>query len=863
MTLKGEIHLRIVVGSHNFTVDMLSDVGKRVCKRFASRFAQYDLYKKYGEWVKELKEVYASSAVLQTEYRFHINTLREFEQLCREMMIPEVMIQHVDRPMYQPVLVDLPMKAAWIGVEREEQTPLINYLTDLSLPRRFLGFRTGGGKMQPLDSLVKVPGSWKRMGDIQVGDMVTAVDGTPTRVDGVFPKGLQPIYRVTFADGRSTEAGADHLWKIFEAKGEVEKRWRVVDTLEVKRLAEKPQPRVYIPLCESEQSADISLPMDPYTLGALLGDGGWTTSRLSFTKSDPSVLEDIRSALPKGMKITSHNQLEHSLVNESFGGGNPYLKILRELELVKTPSWEKFIPEIYFDGSTQQRLALLQGLMDTDGTVNNPATSGAAPSFCSTSQRLALGVAYLVRSLGGIAKISLRQPSFTYKGIKKEGRMAYVVNIRFKKPSDLFRLPRKKERCNDNGQYTDILKLRVVSVEYIGEKEAQCISVEHPEHLYITDHFIVTHNTFCAATALSRIGQRVAIVVKADYIEKWMEDMVKLFDFEDGDVLVGQGSDDIKAILYMAQQGQLNAKVIILSVNSLQPYIKAYEDRGEAILDEGWPCIPPHFFEALGVGQRLIDEVHGMFHLQFKVDLFTHVPGSISLSATLITKNPLIKRMHLVMHPMHERCPVPPPKKYIDATAVHSMFERTELVARKARGPRGYSHNGLEKVIQENKRMLANYLRVIERVLEAGYFRVQRPKKGALIFASTVAMCTIIRDHLRKLYPELRIERYVGTMNDPYENLMEADIKVSTLGSASTGHDIPNLTNVLQTICVDSDQANVQSMGRLRELEEGMTQFHYWVYDDLPKTVEYHESKKIMLRERARSARDMDSGIII
>lgn len=377
----------------------------------------------------------------------------------------------------------------------------------------------GSGKAQPLDALIKVPGGWTTMGQVKIGDSVTAKNGSVTKVTGVYPQGQKDVYRLTFSDGRTTEACGEHLWNITRRKristSDTDQYFK--ETVTTYKLIEYLQghlaKRIYIDLPDSETLNDIELPLDPYLLGVLLGDGSVTTMTPNITTPDNFIIDELRKVLPENTKITLHDSKDrcprYSLTAIN-GRVNNLTESLIDLGLFGKRSYEKKIPDIYLlNTSTEQRLALLQGLMDTDGTVDEKGTS----SYCTTSYDLALNVQYLVRSLGGIASIGIKKPTFTYKGEKKDGRLAYNVNIRFKKPSDLFRLPKKKERTNDNGQYCKTLKLRLDSVVPVGYKECQCISVDSPDHLYITNQFIVTHNTYMGMVLAEMLHSDHVIVV--------------------------------------------------------------------------------------------------------------------------------------------------------------------------------------------------------------------------------------------------------------------------------------------------------------------------------------------------------------
>lgn len=356
----------------------------------------------------------------------------------------------------------------------------------------------GSGKAQPLDSLIKVPNGWDIMGNMKVGSKVIAKDGTITTVNGVFPQGVKNIYTITFADGRTARATADHLWKIYVGGKKYPITPRVVTTLEIIQLLETKTYNnlLWIDLIDSEQNDVIDLPIDPYLLGVVLGDG-CIDSSIVISHPDEFIMNKLSNKLKNDMSITIRNTgdkkcLKYSLVSKNPGfGSNHIMNYLRECGLLYKRSHDKFIPDVFLLASTNQRLELLQGLMDTDGTIDRQGTS----SYSTTSLELAEGVQRLVRSLGGIASISKRYPVFTHMGEKKNGKLAYQVNIRYKKPSELFTLPKKKERTNDDGQYCKTLKLRIDSVELTSIEQAQCISIDHPDKLYITNDFVVTHNS--------------------------------------------------------------------------------------------------------------------------------------------------------------------------------------------------------------------------------------------------------------------------------------------------------------------------------------------------------------------------------
>ena len=363
-------------------------------------------------------------------------------------------------------------------------------------PHIWLTGPSGSGKAQPHTAKVLTPQGWTTMGDLKVGDYVTTPDNSYGKVLQVHPQGRVPVYKVTFSDGRSTRATAEHLWKV-RANGD----WRLKTTLGLIDALGFCGSKVAAPLAQPLDIIDngkVGLPIHPYILGALLGDGHLATigkrnaGQIKITVYDDEIRERIKQFLPDDVFMdTTNHEFEYSFKHLSSYGA-VFRTVLKDLALLGSRSYNKFIPQAYLDANIEDRFHLLQGLMDTDGT----AGTGGSMSFCTVSPQLAEDVAYLVRSLGGCAKISEKKTHFTHKGVKKEGLLAYNISIRFADRSQLFHLKRKSERVNKIHQYLDCTYLQVESVVPDGEEESSCISIDHPERLYVTDDFVVTHNSW-------------------------------------------------------------------------------------------------------------------------------------------------------------------------------------------------------------------------------------------------------------------------------------------------------------------------------------------------------------------------------
>jgi phosphate starvation-inducible protein PhoH len=364
----------------------------------------------------------------------------------------------------------------------------------------------GTGKAQPLYSKVLTPHGWKFMGEIKIGDDVLTPKGKTSKVNGIFPQGKKHIYEIVFHDGSKTKCCLEHLWEINEPsdwnrrkKGskKVVNTQYIIDFLREKEI-KKSSTNISIDLIEPTKTNAVNLPLDPYLLGCLIGDGCLTTATPKITSKDIELIGKLQEIIGEeyDIKHCKSSQYDYNFV-DSLSRKNKFnriTKILVELNLQGKKSYEKTIPPIYLNSGTEQKFNLLKGLLDTDGTVDK---RNGTVSLSTTSEILAKQVQEIIWSLGGICKISSKIPSYTYDGDKKIGRRCYNLCITLRNPKELFSLQRKKDLCRET--YDELqYRRKIKSVNYIGEDEAQCIMIDDEDHLYITDDYIITHNTFIA-----------------------------------------------------------------------------------------------------------------------------------------------------------------------------------------------------------------------------------------------------------------------------------------------------------------------------------------------------------------------------
>jgi phosphate starvation-inducible protein PhoH and related proteins len=357
-----------------------------------------------------------------------------------------------------------------------------------------------------LSSGVLTPDGFRSIGSLRVGDLVTGSNGRPTPVLGVYRQGRKEIYRVRTQDGATTLCCGEHLWHVFTPEDlRRSTGGRVLETRELLgRLRRAHQHRYALPLISGPAEFDRNdLPMDPYSLGLLLGDGCLTARTTpSFTTADPELADALGASLG-GIELQRKGEYD-SVLRHARGhrGGvivaNPVTAVLRELGLAGTYSHTKFIPEPYLNNSADVRVAVLQGLLDSDGGPVSERGRTCRIQYTTCSEALRDDVAYLVRSLGGVAytrrRVAKGRPPGYARGRPIDHRHdTFVMDIRLPTGIEPFRLDRKGEVYRGHGGGRPMRFID--SIEPAGEDETVCIQVAAADSLYVTDDFLVTHNT--------------------------------------------------------------------------------------------------------------------------------------------------------------------------------------------------------------------------------------------------------------------------------------------------------------------------------------------------------------------------------
>lgn len=365
--------------------------------------------------------------------------------------------------------------------------------------------QTGSGKSVNLHSPIPTPEGTKLMKDIKVGDYVYDRLGKPTKVLGVYPQGKLDAYEVKLTDGRTVEASADHIWSVYSSKGNLVNKTtlELKDDLYWKHMRETCK-KQYIPMNGAVEKTKKEFKVHPYVMGAFLGDGCLNEPALCLSSEDDWIPSKVAGLIGSPELKRSNDsyswyfRLPKDYVKQKGQRRivNFQAKMLFEDRLIGLCD-TRYIPEEYFEGSIEQRYELLQGLMDTDGSISGVNSGRYTVKFHTSSEQLGKDVVRLGRSLGF-------KMTSSDKVREREGRKdTREINVNFLVPNDvkhkIFSLPRKVQRgldCKDIPKKARYDRIAIDSITDLGRKEEMvCIMVDNEEHLFLVGEFVATHNT--------------------------------------------------------------------------------------------------------------------------------------------------------------------------------------------------------------------------------------------------------------------------------------------------------------------------------------------------------------------------------
>lgn len=500
-----------------------------LAKKIADENGMIDIPKKI--WVEKL--------LVERDKSYHIWAKYKETEDLREMWVPKGTLIKTHKT--ESVKIDYSKYSHRPPLEHQKEA--IEKLVGTN--KFILADDMGVGKFLVNNTLIYTPLGVKKIGEIVIGDKVIGSDGKPYNVTGVFPQGKKDTYKITFNDGYSILAGDEHLWSVSSpnyGKNTKNKRRKKSLVLSTKQMYDggkikikgdgRNKDKIYeietyykspngnnkwqIPIVSPIQfKCNHELPIKPYLLGLGLGDGSFKNKNIRF-----SVHEDDYDELFKSLNLKEHKPRDNKR-NGCVNVGNH----LHGLGIEHTRSKDKFIPDIYKYTSVENRLKILQGLMDSDGhCMLSKDGSFRGTEFSTISEKLCNDVCEIVQTLGGIARKKSRRSFYKKDGKRVECNISYRVNIKLPKGMNPFRLKRKSDRYNEPKKYPT--GRYITNIKKIGEDYCTCISVDSPDKLYVAEHCIVTHNTTSTVIAALETGvKKILIVCPASLKINWQREI--------------------------------------------------------------------------------------------------------------------------------------------------------------------------------------------------------------------------------------------------------------------------------------------------------------------------------------------------
>lgn len=396
---------------------------------------------------------------------------------------------------------------------------------------------TGSGKAVLNNTLIPVADDrhYVQIKDIKVGDLVYNRLGNPVKVLGVYPQGKKDVYRVNFTDGRYLDCCKDHLFSYYTQdqktkyahdKYNTPPKFNVSTVEELLNMGignicgNRLSLKYWIPNNQPIEREEQDYYLNPYVLGVLIGDGCLTERQLTISSNDSFIVEKVSSLLNAEnivKRSSIHTYSWYFVISDRMYEKRNKLvstaDVLSEIpELDNMHSYEKFIPDIYKYGSIEQRYKLLQGLFDTDGTVDKYR---ARVSFSTTSKHLVDDIQEVLWSLGISSTVDVDNRLSGH-----HRHVCYIIHVRtsFQIKKKLFTLPRKLNRIVDYEEYHKDTNKKVRTYDFIGiqsiekldkQEDMTCICVDDTEHLYqVSNQYIVTHNSSTMAACINTFSQK-------------------------------------------------------------------------------------------------------------------------------------------------------------------------------------------------------------------------------------------------------------------------------------------------------------------------------------------------------------------
>lgn len=433
----------------------------------------------------------------------------------------------------------------------------------------------GTGKCLPRLTLLPTPNGMVQAGNIHIGDQLFDIHGKPTTVIGVYPQGKQTIYNITLRDGRTVQCSGNHLWSIYKASST---KLTTLQTESMKNNGIKYKSgsyKYYMPYADCVEYEPKQYRIHPYVIGCLLGDGNLSfgsakhyAMSISMAPSDREIVDRIAMLIESpevvlkksngfiwSFRMSEKQKQEYMMRRKQQGGiitnnvkniqADDFLRGYEDTLLCKCN--EKSIPEEYKYGSVEQRLELIRGMMDTDGSISERSNLGEHRTrkqyrtvYTTTSKRLCDDFREVLFSLGIPSYYNVqinRDIPYTngksdkiYYANNKTYRI--TINCTDEIKQQLFHLKRKKDIAiqaaemayNSTTRHWSHKSTAIVNIEKTNQQtDMICFMVDNPEHLFlVTRNYIPSHNTVMAKAVAKEANMNCVALNMNNIFDKYV-----------------------------------------------------------------------------------------------------------------------------------------------------------------------------------------------------------------------------------------------------------------------------------------------------------------------------------------------------
>ena len=701
-----------------------------------------------------------------------------------------------------------------LKVERSPRSQLqrdcIEKLTTSNSSKITVELKPGTGKGHPYSTHIPTPTKqgYTLMGDLKEGDYVFDKYGKPTKILKIFELGEQPVYKVTFQDGRSSLCTNEHLWTVKSYKNGLWKTVMLKDMIgnfkyiKQSKLADPRRDpyvyRYYIPMNKPVQYPSKFVSIDPWVMGCFIGDGCCTSSQLTISSGSNEIPERIANIMNFDVRKSKTNYCYMFYYKD--GTVVHTADFFKDYPEVVDYSRHKSIPEDYLYNDVNTRTRLLQGLMDTDGSITC-GENRYNVTYSSTSFALLKDIQTLIYSLGyttGPVHVDKR----TDKYVENFCGSFHLRVPNIAKPS-LFTVSYKHElameslKYDKDNRYDDLL---IKDISYSHQEKSRCIMVDNNEHLYLTEDYIVTHNTFIAMYSICKLGLKALIVAPTTLLKKqWIEEFI-------------EAGIDEKDIAKKIQDAPKKA-VCVVTISAIENELR---DNWFGLLN---------ILKESNFGIKIVDEAH--LHLKgvLKFDSICNIKHNWYLSATLgrsdesedsILNRALLDAERFIGGGKYEEYQ----KKYVNVIFQDVWYNPSQKLCNETFkfGSKGLVRSTYYNMLMQYKNgipFITNIISLIKRI-----DNIKTYKGKTLVLLPLLETIDVVLQYIKN-DPYFRNISYSGVDGSmpltERKNAMECDLILATSMSMGTGVDVQNLAAVINFDQYSSPIINEQIVGRLRD----------------------------------------------